>query len=338
MSDLPQPADGSAHHELTWYSEPELVQPLLVIAFEGLFDAAEAASGALEWIRGRTTPEPLAMIDPERFYNFQEARPMVRLDQHGSRVIDWPTIEVEAVRNEGARDVLLMVGTEPQYRWQAFSRHVLDVATRAGCEMVVTLGAFVGMVPHSRPFTVTGSVADADLAARLQLSTPTYQGPTGLIGVINAGLEQAQIPVVSLRVEVPHYVPGAPNPKATQALLRRLEHTTGISTGFEELDASVQDWVERVDQAVASDDESREYVARLERQVDSSESSLPTGDDLAAELEAFLRDRPVPDVGDQDRGHVESGPVGPGSGEPDEEVEPDDEAGSAGHGQGDEPE
>lgn len=277
--------------ELTWYDLPELRRPLLLVAFEGLFDAAEAASGALDWIRERSESTAVGMIDPERFYNFQEARPMVRLDGDGSRVIDWPTAEIWSVPTESSRDLVVMTGTEPHLRWPSFADHVHEVATRSGCEMVVTVGAFIGMVPHTRPFSVTGSAVHPDLARRLNLSRPTYQGPTGVVGVINARLEQSDIPVISLRVEVPHYVPGPPNPKATQALLRRLEQTTGVITGYEELDGEVSDWVDRVDRAVEADEESRDYVSRLERQVDSTEELLPTGDDLAAELEAFLRDQ-----------------------------------------------
>ena len=293
--------------ELTWYELPELRRPLLLVAFEGLFDAAEAATSALDWIRQRTDSTAVAMIDPEKFFNFQEARPTVRLDTDGERVIDWPTTEVYSVVTDAARDLVVMTGVEPHLRWSSFSDHVLEVARRAGCEMVVTVGAFIGMVPHTRPFSVTGSAVHPDLARRLNLSQPSYEGPTGVVGVINSRLERSNVPVISLRVEVPHYVPGPPNPKATQALLRRLEQTTGVTTGYEELDTEVAEWMTRVDQAVSSDDESREYVKRLERQVDSDEELLPTGDDLAAELEAFLRDQPV---SDDDPGDVPDEPTG----------------------------
>ena len=286
--------------ELTWYELPELRRPLLLVAFEGLFDAAEAATAALQWIRQRTESTAVAMIDPEKFFNFQEARPTVRLDSDGERVIDWPTTEVYSVVTDAPRDLVVMTGVEPHLRWPTFADHVLEVARRSGCEMVVTVGAFIGMVPHTRPFSVTGSAVHPELARRLNLSRPSYEGPTGVVGVINSRLERSNVPVISLRVEVPHYVPGPPNPKATQALLRRLQQTTGVETGYEELDTDVSEWMTRVDQAVSSDDESREYVERLERQVDSDEELLPTGDDLAAELEAFLRDQ-QPEDGAQDK-------------------------------------
>lgn len=277
--------------ELTWYDLPELRRPLLLVAFEGLFDAAEAATAALAWIRQRTESSEVAMIDPETFFNFQEARPTVRIGEDGERIIDWPTTEVHSVVTGSTRDLVVMSGVEPHLRWPSFADHVLEVAQRSGCEMVVTVGAFIGVVPHTRPFSVTASAVHPDLARRLNLTQPTYQGPTGVAGVINARLERSDVPVISLRVEVPHYVPGPPNPKATQALLRRLEHTTGVETGYEDLDGEVSEWMSRVDQAVSADDESREYVERLERQVDSDEELLPTGDDLAAELEAFLREQ-----------------------------------------------
>lgn len=277
--------------ELTWYDLPELRSPFLVVAFEGLFDAAEAATQAADWLRERTESASVAMVDPETFFNFQESRPIVRIDEGGERVIEWPTTEVYSVITDSARDLVVMTGVEPHLRWSSFADHVLEVAQRSGCEMVVTLGAFIGMVPHTRPFSVVSSAVHPDLARRLNLSRPSYQGPTGIVGVINSRLEAANVPVISLRVEVPHYVPGPPNPKAMQALLRRLEQTSGVSTGYEDLDSEVTQWMNRVDEAVKSDPESNDYVERLERQVDSDEEMLPTGDDLAAELEAFLREQ-----------------------------------------------
>ncbi|MGI9597503.1 MAG: PAC2 family protein [Acidimicrobiales bacterium] len=309
--------------ELTWYDLPTLRRPLLLVAFEGLFDAAEAATAALDWIRNRTESSAVAMIDPEMFFNFQESRPTVRIDSDGDRVIDWPTTEIYSVITDSARDLVVMTGVEPHLRWPSFADYVLEVARRSGCEMVVTVGAFIGMVPHTRPFSVTGSAVHPDLARRLNLSRPSYEGPTGIVGVINARLERSNVPVISLRVEVPHYVPGPPNPKATQALLRRLQQTTGVETGYEELDGEVSEWMTRVDQAVSSDDESREYVERLERQVDSDEEMLPTGDDLAAELEAFLREQgPTDEDGSAD----DDQPADPaGDRDPDGPVSSDDQ-------------
>lgn len=296
--------------DIIWHdSEPSLRRPLLLIAFEGLFDAAEAATSALTWIEERTDSTLMAEIDAETFFNFQEVRPMVRLDESGQRVIDWPTTRLWACRTEDERDLLVMTGVEPHLRWRGFADCLVEIARRSHAEMVVTVGAMVSMVPHTRPFPITGSASDPDLAGRLQLSLPSYQGPTGVVGVVNQRVHEAGLPIISLRASIPHYLPGPPNPKATQALLRRIEQTARVRTGYEELDADVAEWVQRVDAAVVSDDESRAYVSKLEQQVDSDEELLPSGDDLAAELEAFLRDR-----GDE---------AGEGGSEPGEAPSPD---------------
>ncbi len=276
--------------ELIWNDAPVLRRPLLLVAFQGLFDAAMASTDALDWIRERADAAPIAKIDGETFYNFQETRPTVRIRSDGQRVIDWPGATVWACRTEGERDLLVMTGIEPHLRWATFADHILEVARRSGAEMAVTVGSMVAMVPHTRPFAITGSASNAELARRLGLGRPTYQGPTGIAGVVNERLDRSGLPVMSLRVAVPHYVPAPPNPKATRALLRRIQETTGVPTGYEDLDAAVTEWVNRIDLAVASDHETTSYVKRLELQVDSNEELFPSGDDLAAELEAFLRD------------------------------------------------
>lgn len=277
--------------DLQWFDVDPLERPVLLVAFRGLFDAAQAATDAVGWLRDRTPSSKVAAIDPEEFFNFQETRPVVRIDPAGQRVIDWPANDLWATHPESGRDLLLLSGTEPNLRWGTFADLLLDVVRLTGVEMVVTVGSMVAMVPHTRPFAVTGSAAHPELARRLGLGRPTYQGPTGVVGVVHDRLNRAGVPVISLRVAIPHYVPGPPNPKATRALLRRLQQTLGCTTGYEDLDPAVTEWVARVDQAVQSDDESRDYVARLERQVDSDEDRLPSGDDLAAELEAFLREQ-----------------------------------------------
>ncbi len=287
--------------DLVWQSQPNLRRPLLLLAFSGLFDAAEAASDALAWIRDRSESTEIAEIDPEQYFNFQEARPVIRSDGSGGRTLTWPSTKVFACRTEGVRDLVIMTGVEPHLRWRTFADQIVEVARRSGAEMVITVGAMVSMVPHTRPLTVTGSAADAELAERLSLDRPSYQGPTGVVGVLNQRLYEAGLPVISIRVAVPHYVPSPPNPKATRALLRRLQQTARVRTHYEELDAAVTEWVQRMDAAVAGDREGADYVARLEKEVDSNESLLPSGDDLAAELEAFLRDRPSkPDDSGQD--------------------------------------
>jgi len=275
--------------DLSWQTVPPLRRPILLMAFEGLFDAGNAATDALTWIRDHTEAVQIAEISSENFFNFQEHRPLVQL-REGEREIDWPSTRVWACRTGGKRDLVVMTGVEPHLLWRTYADHVVEIAKRCGAEISATIGAMVSMVPHTRPLAVTGSAATPQLADRLGLGRPSYQGPTGVVGVVNERFDHFLMPVISLRVAVPHYVPAAPSPKATRALLRRIEQVTGVLTTYEDLDADTNEWNRRVDAAVADDDESQEYVARLERQVDSNEELLPTGDDLAAELEAYLRE------------------------------------------------
>lgn len=276
--------------DVIWKEEVPLRRPVLLMAFGGLFDAAQSATEALSWIRKHTRATQIAEIDPETYFNFSETRPIVRFDDAGRRVIEWPTTRIWGCETDSGRDLLVMTGIEPQLRWRGYADSVLDIVRRSRAEIVVTVGAMVAMVPHSRPFPITGSAADPELARRLGLDRPSYQGPTGVVGVIHDRLDRSEVPIMSIRASIPHYVPSPPNPKATQALLRRIEQTTAVTTRYEDLDSSVAEWVHRVDEAVASDLDSAEYVGRLERQVDSNEETLPSGDALAAELEAFLRD------------------------------------------------
>ena len=192
---------------------------------------------------------------------------------------------------EGQRDLVLVAGVEPHLRWRTFTEALREAAARTEIQMVVTLGSMSGMSPHSRPPAVTGSSTNRDLAERLGLDNPSYQGPTGVVGVLLDTMDRAGVPAISLRVSVPYYLPDSPNPKATRALLRRFEQVTGVDTAHAALDGPAAEWQLRVDQAVAGDEEVTEHVRRLESQVDRSEDLMPRGDDLAAELEAFLRDQ-----------------------------------------------
>ena len=285
--------------DLRWLTVPPLRRPFLLMSFEGLFDAGGAATGALAQIRARSETTKIAEIDAEDFFDFTEQRPLVRVDD-GVRSIEWPSTTVWACRTGGPRDLVVMSGVEPHLRWRSFADHIVEVVRRSGAELSITVGAMVAMVPHTRSFGVTGSAADRDLAERLGLDRPSYEGPTGVVGVINERLDSVGLSVMSLRVDVPHYVPAAPNPKAARALLRRIEQATAVPTGYEALDSESNEWVRRVDAAVSSDPESQSYVERLEKQVDSNPELLPSGDDLAAELEAFLRERADPELDDDE--------------------------------------
>tara|TARA_Y100000590_G_scaffold390081_1_gene465626 strand:- start:1325 stop:2170 length:846 start_codon:yes stop_codon:yes gene_type:complete len=276
--------------ELRWEGQAELNRPFFVIALEGLFDAAGAATHSVDRLIDSYDAKHLAHIDPEIFFNFQEERPVVRLNK-GEREIVWPTNSIWGATcpNEN-HDLVLLSGVEPHLRWRTFADSLIEVARSTNAEMVITLGAMAGMAPHTRPLGVVGSAADPATADRLGLGRPTYEGPTGLVGALHDELDKAGIPVISLRVSVPHYVPNPPNPEASRSLLSRLELVTGVTTFHGELDQDANDWRERIDLAVSNDGEMTSYVQQLEQRVDESEI-LPTGDDLAAELEAFLRDR-----------------------------------------------
>ncbi|NNE94483.1 MAG: PAC2 family protein [Acidimicrobiales bacterium] len=276
---------------MIWHSDiGSLRQPLMVMALNGMFDAGKAATNAATWIRDHCENELVGELDPEELYNFSESRPLVTFDDSGDREIRWPTVRFYGCRTDGGRDVLVAVGSEPQYKWKWFSGTVLSLARQSGCGMVVTLGSALAMTPHTRPARIVASSGDPTLAARLQLRSPSYEGPTGVVGVVNQHLEAESFPIMSLRAEVPHYVPGSPSPKSTQSLLRRLEQLTRIPTRYEELDGAVHAWIEQVDAAVAADEESRVYLAQLEHRVDADEERLPSGDDVAGELEAYLRE------------------------------------------------
>ena len=285
--------------ELRWTADDQLAagldSPILVVAFRGLFDAAGSATSAVEWLAERLDSVQVGDVDPETFFDFTQERPVVEFDDHDVRWIRWATNRVLAVRTaEGQRDLVLVSGVEPHLRWRTFTEALLEAATRSGSRMVVTLGSMSGMSPHTRPPAVTGSSTNRDLADRLGLDRPSYQGPTGVVGVLHDTLDRAGVPVISLRVSVPYYLPDSPNPKATRALLRRFEQVSGIDTAHADLDGPAAEWQSRVEQAVAGDDEVRDHVRLLESQVDQSEDLMPRGDDLAAELEAFLREQDGP--------------------------------------------
>tara|TARA_B100001029_G_C15017511_1_gene428343 strand:- start:369 stop:1220 length:852 start_codon:yes stop_codon:yes gene_type:complete len=277
--------------EVVWDEAPSLQSPLLVVAFEGWFDAGECATGAIQWIVDHYEARRVARIDPEEFFDFQENRPLVEIGEDGERRIRWPSIDAHVIENDLAHDLVVLSGLEPRMRWRTFCESVVEIARDTKCEMVVTLGAMVAGIPHSRPSAVQGSAASAELARRLGLDRPSYQGPTGIIGTLHDALDNADLPVISLRVGVPHYVAGPPNPKGTRALLAEFEKVTGVRTEYADLDASVLEWEQRVSDAVEQDPEIIGYVRQLEEEADRAEATdLPSGDDLAAEFQKFLRE------------------------------------------------
>ena len=260
---------------LRWERRPDgLRAPALVCAFKGWNDAGEAATSALTFMGAGLDAARFAMIDPEEFVDFQSTRPTVRLTDGLSRRIDWPEFEFYEARVPRApRDLVLLSGPEPAMRWRTFCEKVIELAEALGVQMVVTLGALLADVPHTRPVSITGMASDQGLIDRLGLQPPTYEGPTGIVGVLHAACADAGIPSASLWAAVPHYVAVAPNPKGALALLRRLESLVGVTVDATELESAAADYDRQVSRAVELDPEVQAFVERLERAADEEEES-----------------------------------------------------------------
>src|SRR5918992_1743514 len=283
---------------LQWESRPDgLRAPALVCAFKGWNDAGDAASAALSFVGSSLGATRFARIDPEEFFDFQSTRPRIRLVDGRTRQIDWPEIEIYAARVPRApRDLVLLQGAEPSMRWRSFSRLVVDLAEALGTQLVVTMGALLADVPHSRPVPITGLSSDDVLIDRLGLQPTSYEGPTGIVGVLHAACQEAGVPTASLWASVPHYVAAAPNPKAALALVRKLESLVGVSVDAEELETAAADYERQVSLAVQSDPDVQAFVERLERAAAEEEDEmraqdLPSGDVHAREFQRFLRQR-----------------------------------------------
>ncbi len=270
-----------------------LNRPIMVLALRGWFDIAEVATTAInELVLDRVAPI-VASIDPDPFFDFTQERPLVELDEDEVRHIHWPDNEFRFARFSGAsHDLVVLSGVEPHLRYATFADGVLEVATASKCEVVVTVGAVADTIPHTRPPVVVGSTTNPDLLSALGLSAPRYQGVTGLVGVLQERLDRAGVPAVSLRVGVPHYLGNAQHPQSSIALLQHLHHVLGVPVHTARLAAEAARRRVLHDEAVADDEQATAYVAMLEREYDQhSEAAIPTGDDLAAEFERFLRDQ-----------------------------------------------
>jgi proteasome assembly chaperone (PAC2) family protein len=282
---------------LIWDRRPDdLRAPAMVCAFKGWNDAGDAASSAVSFLAGKLDAQRFASLDAEDFYDFQANRPSIRLGEGEQREIAWPTVEIlEAHAPRAPRDLVLVQGVEPSMRWRTFSASLVDLAEALGVQLVVTLGALLGDVPHTRPVAMTGHASDAALMERLKITPSAYEGPTGIVGVLHAACANAGLPSASLWAAVPHYVAAASNPKAALALLRRVEGVIGVSVDVSELEAAAGDYERQVGLAVQSDPEIQAFVERLEQASDSDETEdltdVPSGDALAREFQRFLRQR-----------------------------------------------
>ncbi len=269
-----------------------LVDPVMIAAFEGWNDAAEAASGVVDHLVTAWEAELVAEVEPEDYYDFQVNRPTVSGDQRGGRVITWPTTRLYVTRPVGAdHDVLLVRGLEPNMRWRPFCRELVEVAERAGVRMIVSLGALLADTPHTRPIPVTGVSTDPHLVEVLDVEPSRYEGPTGINGVFQQTAAGADIPSVSLWAAVPHYVAQPPCPKATLALVGRLEQLIDLRIPVGDLAEEARAWQRGVEELASEDTEISEYVASLEQARDASDLPEASGDAIAREFERYLKRR-----------------------------------------------
>lgn len=266
-----------------------LDRPVMLVGLEGWFDVAGAATQAVAAFTGADHAIVVGAIDPDPFYDFTQQRPHVSIDDEDREVV-WPGNDFVLQRNQGGRDVVGLIGVEPHLYWKTYVDAVITVATALGCEAIVTVGASAEAIPHTRVPPVTGSTATPDLAHRLGLVAPSYEGVTGIAGVLAAELEDRRIPSISLRVGIPHYLMNAEHPSATAALARHLSHVLDVPADTD-LSREIASWREVHDEVIANDEQLAMYVRMLEAEFDRrSEEQIPSADDLGAQFEAFLED------------------------------------------------
>ena len=282
---------------------PALRNPVMLIAFSGWNDAAEAATGAASHILGAWTdaehavndqvgvvPELIADIDPEEFYDFQVNRPIVDIDESQIRSLTWPGTQIFGLATPNFDfDFIIVRGVEPSMKWKTFTHDLLDLADDLEVQRIITLGSMLADAPHSRPITVTGSGAHPEIAKRLGVEVSRYEGPTGILGVIADACLRRGIDAISLWAAIPHYASNSPSPKATLALINALEDFLEISLPQGDLHADSLEWESEVDELAREDSDVAEYVKALEESKDSALLSDVSGEDLARELERFLR-------------------------------------------------
>ena len=282
----------TAPEHVRYLHRPVLDRPVVVTAFEGWNDAGDAASTAVAHLRDSWGAEPFAEIDAEEFFDFTETRPRVQFGVDGQREIVWPPNTLHHARPRDGLDVVLLTGTEPQLRWRTFCRQIIDVATVVDARMVITLGALLAEVPHTRPTPVFGTAYDAQIVSDLGLLPSSYEGPTGIVGVLHALCHEAGLPSASLWAAVPTYVPGAPSPKAALALVQRFTRLVDAPVPVSVLEHATASYERQVSELVDDDEETADYVARLEASHDEEQAADGSAVvSLVEEVERFLRDQ-----------------------------------------------
>jgi proteasome assembly chaperone (PAC2) family protein len=287
---------------LVWSARPSLRKGVLVCAFYGWNDGGEAATLSALFLRQQLGATHFCELDPDEFYDFQEVRPIVSLNDDDTRRLSWPENSFAWAQLPSGNDIAVMIGIEPQNRWKRYSRSVVEVARESGAELVVTLGGFLADTPHTRPVPVTGS-ADGDLADQLGLAPSSYEGPTGIVGVVHDACQEAGIASASLWAAVPHYIQASPNPKAALALLSRLALLLDTRFDTTKLSQDAVSFEREVSQHVSADEKISRYVRELESRADKraeddgdddSPPLLASGEDIAAQIERYLAEREEP--------------------------------------------
>ena len=285
MSDSTGPVPGGAR------DLRDLVDPVVVVAFGGWNDAGNAATDAVEHLEEAYGAEPVFALDPDDFYDFQVNRPQVELDADDEREITWPTTEFQIGELPDGRDLVLVQGLEPNLRWRQFGTLLASALSSANATRVHLLGSLLADTPHTRPIPVSITASDRELMTELGLEPSTYEGPTGIVGVLADTLSRAGMQVLMLWSAIPHYVSHPPCPKATLALLSQLEEALDVNLDLGELPELARAWERGVDELAAEDSEVAEYVASLEQQQDAAELPEASGEAIAAEFERYLRRR-----------------------------------------------
>jgi proteasome assembly chaperone (PAC2) family protein len=281
---------------LRWSYRPDhLRAPALVCGFKGWNDAGDAASSAVSFVGDALGAREFATIDPEDFYDFQATRPRITMTDSQVREIEWPEVKLYEVRIPRApRDLILLSGHEPSFRWRTFTGLIVELAEAIGVQLVVTLGALLADVPHTRPVSVTGFATDPTLVSRLNLSQSSYEGPTGIVGIVHDACRKAGLPSASLWAAVPHYIAASPNPKASLALIRKLEGLVGVVVDAGELEAATAEYERQVNAAIQHDPDIQAFVEKLEAAANEDAPDvfdLPSGDSIERDLQRFLRQR-----------------------------------------------
>ncbi len=270
----------------------DLVDPVVIAAFEGWNDAAESATGVIDHLAHVWQARVVGEMDPEDFYDFQVNRPVVSIDEEGFRTLTWPTTQILVCSPPDlSRDVILIRGVEPSMRWRQYTAELLAAIDDLGGEFVVTLGALLADTPHTRPIPVSGSSTEPDLVEKLGLEVPTYEGPTGIVGVLQDACGQVDLPAAGYWAAVPHYVAQPPCPKATLAIISRLEDLLQCSIPLGDLPEDAEAWERGVDELAAEDEDVADYVRSLEETRDTTDLPEASGEAIAREFERYLKRR-----------------------------------------------